>query len=111
MGPQNTPRFLGLPGSDLAHLPVSWESFKPGTNLIFLRGLCKSSVIQLRSLKLIYASMLFSNMTFPSKPGLYNQCFKLCPVTKRTNSLLIYANSCIAIKIKVLNKSFQILED
>ena len=34
-GPQNIPRFLGLPGSDLPYSPVMQEPYKQGARLVF----------------------------------------------------------------------------
>lgn len=49
-------------------------------------------------------------MTFQSKLWLYNQFFQVYPLTKRTDSYWTHANNYIAMKIRILNVSFQILE-
>lgn len=108
------PSFMSLPGSYLPYSPGK-VARNPVSKVLgqFSKRLYWLHEVNFNTLKLsghIWVYKL-SNLVFQPKSWNNNQCFKLCSVIKRTGFYWTYANTYIAMKIRIFTKSFQILEE
>ena len=109
----NNLRFLQTPRSDLPYSSAKATEKPIGKGLVYSFKDIYAPITSVSSLKFVYLYLnlwTFSNWVFQPKCWHYKKCFQLCSVINKIESYRNYANTYIATKIRILTKSFQILE-